>query len=678
MSPRETSSTRRFAHIILLLLAQTVAACGGSSNKPNNIVRPTATPTPIAKVTLSGIAVQNAMSGAEVSVTAVNSSDGSDGATLATTTTAAGGSFLVSISPQPGPVRIRVSKGSFVSEQNGATISSPASISVVLQNIPDSISGVSVNPLTTFIDTQMVGNILHKGQSFSTALDNARSAIETLYSLGSDPARLLPDYTAAGVGSDAGKLGVVLGGLIAEDQALCPKAAGGLVTALAQDVSDGLFDGKANAVVLRYCGMTLPAIAGTAGFEDGLFGVQQLQIATQGFAFGGPGNVLPASVIGAPSFLAELVQVSVGLPTALPASVNSFALPDQTASMNVARYDATATLLGNGKVLIAGGSFDLPGSTDLYDSMTNTFAPPAQTAAMNSVRFSATATLLPNGKVLVAGGAGAGGLALPPLASTDLYDPATNTFAPSAQTASMNDARAEATATLLPNGKVLIAGGIGPDSIPIATTELYDPATNTFAAPSQTAAMNNARFFATATLLPNGKVLIAGGLKPSAAGSYASTELYDPATNTFAPPAQTASMNTARNRPTVTALPNAKVLITGGSNDTTTDLYDSVTNTFAPPAGTGAMNTARRFATATLLPNGRVLIAGGQISLIDAQKSTDLYDPPTNTFAPPAQTASMNSGRVLATATLLPNGKVLIEGRSVSESASAATELYTP
>ena len=89
----------------------------------------------------------------------------------------------------------------------------------------------------------------------------------------------------------------------------------------------------------------------------------------------------------------------------------------------------------------------------------------------------------------------------------------------------MNTARQNATATVLPNGKVMIAGGLDAGSNPIASIELYDPATNTFAKPGSTPSMNSARGEATATLLPNGAVLIAGGIAPALSSS---TELYMP------------------------------------------------------------------------------------------------------------------------------------------------------
>jgi hypothetical protein len=297
---------------------------------------------------------------------------------------------------------------------------------------------------------------------------------------------------------------------------------------------------------------------------------------------------------------------------------------------------------------------------------------------MNTGRGFATATLLPGGKVLMAGG----GLFSGALSSTELYDPVTNRFS---ITARMNVARQLATATLLLNGKVLIAAGFDFMTNPagssiLASTELYDPVTNTFAPPTGTASMNAARFYATATLLPNGKVLIAGGFDVNE-NPLASTELYDPAANTFA---ANPAMRIARGWATATLLPNGKVLIAGGyfpsggifMTATSTELYDPVTNTFAFPIGTASMKAGRAQAMATLLANGKVLIVGGFEHIpgeLFAVTSTELYDPAANTFA--AATATMNDVREGSTITLLPNGKVLIAGR---DGGLSTTELYTP
>jgi hypothetical protein len=189
--------------------------------------------------------------------------------------------------------------------------------------------------------------------------------------------------------------------------------------------------------------------------------------------------------------------------------------------MNSRRDGPTGTSLPNGEALIAGG-FERPfgfnsivsDTIDLYDPVTNSFAPAASTPTMNSPRTNAAAALLPNGTVLIAGGTAPGperssafgGVVL---ASVDLYISATNSFAPSAATPTMNEPRCcGLTATLLQNGKVLITQGGQPAD---NTVDLYDPTTNTFAPAALLPKMNQTRLFATATLLPNGKVLIAGG-----------------------------------------------------------------------------------------------------------------------------------------------------------------------
>jgi hypothetical protein len=228
------------------------------------------------------------------------------------------------------------------------------------------------------------------------------------------------------------------------------------------------------------------------------------------------------------------------------------------------------TLLPNGKVLIAGGAdtnTTWTNSTDLYDPAGNTIAPGP---AMNTAREGATSTLLPDGKVFIAGGRNANFLN-----STELYDPVSNTFL-SPDPATLTVAREDAAAVLLPNGKVLIAGGLGAGATVLGSTELYDPASNTFLIPDS-AAMNVPRYFETATLLPDGKVLLAGGYGTDGADPLASTELYDPASNSFA--SATATMNAARALASAGLLPNGKVIIAGGVSGTgatvvnTTDLY---------------------------------------------------------------------------------------------------------
>jgi len=254
------------------------------------------------------------------------------------------------------------------------------------------------------------------------------------------------------------------------------------------------------------------------------------------------------------------------------------------ANMNSKRSYHTATLLQNGKVLLAGGG---TATSELYDPTANTFTP---SGSMAVSRWNQTATRLQNDKVLIVGGTGIAGI----LATAEVYDPGPGTFS---STGSMSIARVGHTATLLPNGTVLIAGGLGPNGQP-AKSELYDPSAGTF---SSAGNMVHPRGFHAATLLANGKVLIVGGQTPNSA---ASAELFDPATNQFA---STGDMIAARNAPFAVRLLNGTVLVSGG-NEYSAEIYDSSTGLFTQ---TGSMNWGRYNGATALLNDGQVLVVGG-------------------------------------------------------------------
>jgi N-acetylneuraminic acid mutarotase len=304
-----------------------------------------------------------------------------------------------------------------------------------------------------------------------------------------------------------------------------------------------------------------------------------------------------------------------------------------TGSMIAARGSHTATLLPDGRVLVAGGNSDgepyTLASAELYDPTSGSWT---ATASMIEARGGHTATLLPDGKVLVAGGVAAGiGEDIPPaLASAELYDPVSSTWT---ATASMPEARSAHTATPLLDGRVLVAGGQGTaGSALLESAELYDPGSGSWSA---TGGMIDDRLGHTATLLPDGRVLVAGGVSLSfEIGALASAELYVPVSGTWTatasmPEARSGSATPLPSSHTATLLPDGGVLVAGGYTGgggalASAELYDPRSGSWTT---TARMIEARGGYTATLLPDGKVLVAGGG----GAPGSAELYDPGSGT-----------------------------------------------
>src|SRR5215831_11438646 len=330
-----------------------------------------------------------------------------------------------------------------------------------------------------------------------------------------------------------------------------------------------------------------------------------------------------------------------------------------TGGMTTARAFHTATLLFDGRVLIVGG--DATGTAELYDPTTGTFSPTGNGTTGHGTIYGApdgvsTATLLPDGRVLIAGSS-----------KSEVYDPATGNFSTTWNTLIGQDGF---TATLLTNGKVLFTGGTNgsTDCCAIAADpQLYDPTTGVFSLAGPYADMHVFTFpdgysagtsgltYAPATLLSDGKVLILS--EPAA-------QLYDPATNTFSVTGSMVAVDEGGfwGKPTqiagrtATLMTDQRVLVAGGlpaywdTGDfplSRAELYD--------PAGaftaTSSMHVARVGHTATLMPDGTVLTTGGFVNnFYDATASGELYNPSTGAFS---TLVNMNAPRGFHQATLL-------------------------
>lgn len=306
--------------------------------------------------------------------------------------------------------------------------------------------------------------------------------------------------------------------------------------------------------------------------------------------------------------------------------------------MNESRAGHTSTLLNNGKVLIAGGFNEHPtmvifNTAELFDPVSKSFT---YTGKMNDKRNTHTATLLNNGKVLIAGGWGGN----QKLSSAEIYEPETGQFTP---VGSLSIPRAAFTATLLNNGMVLIAGS--------ETAELFNPAANSF---SQTGNLIEPRGGHTATLLNDGRVLIVGG---SASNNVIpSAEIYDPQTGNFT--LVESKLNNARYKHAAILLNDGNVLIVGGANNldwqgqlNSAELYDAASGTFAEIS---ALNNSRfKIAGAIAkLSNGNVLIAGGN-------KVVELFDHKSVTFG---SEDNLDDNYFSGTATQFNGSNVLIAG----------------
>jgi hypothetical protein len=339
------------------------------------------------------------------------------------------------------------------------------------------------------------------------------------------------------------------------------------------------------------------------------------------------------------------------------------------ASTALPRGGHTATLLGNGQVLVAGGASDpevpdawnpvtgaitpAPTAAELFDPGTGTWAP---TPRMVAARWAHTATPLRDGRVLVTGGVGYEvEFFWTPIASTEIFDPASGTWSPAAP---MNTPRYFHAAVALPDGKVLVSGGWSWVFSEV-TVEIYDPAADAWTvAPG----MHAARVGHTATLLPDGRVLVVGGLGDE--GWPLAAELFDEASGVWS--VSPGELGRPRASHSAVALPDGRVLIACGIDPSGAEL--SAPEFFIPATGSFQASPdggASRAGPAVLLPDGTVLAAFG-LEAVRSSRTADIFDPASGAWA---QTDRPKAWRpAVPRATPLRDGRVLFTGGGVATS----------
>jgi hypothetical protein len=324
-----------------------------------------------------------------------------------------------------------------------------------------------------------------------------------------------------------------------------------------------------------------------------------------------------------------------------------------TGSMATPRGGHTASVLADGKVLVAGSKG--VASAELYDPATGTWS---NTGSMAKARVNHTASVLAGGDVLVAGG----DTVSPITAGAERYHPASGTWS---GTGSMATARVSHTASVLADGQVLAAGGLDAGGAVLASAERYDPASGTW---SNTGSLATARSDQTATVLGGGAVLVAGGF--GAAGlPIAGAERYDPASGAWS---NTGSLTTARGLHTASVLADGKVLVAAGDAHPATasaELYDPASGAWSD---TGSLATARRSHTASVLADGKVLVVAGLDTGSLATASAELFDPSSATWS---GAGTLTTTRAAHSASLLGDGRVLVAGSSAGV-VSASAELF--
>lgn len=333
------------------------------------------------------------------------------------------------------------------------------------------------------------------------------------------------------------------------------------------------------------------------------------------------------------------------------------------------RWGHTATLLQNDAILVVGGRKRL---SFRRASVVNGEILPlgstewATTSRFNWERTFHTASLLPDGRVLVAGGTGRivlkEGEEEPlfrgnkDLNSAEIYDPKTDEWE---NAPDMAYKKQLAQAITLEDGRVMIIGGRSGVST-LSSVEAYDPEENSW---TELESMTQSRMSHSAVKLIDNRILVTGGMESVTMGdTLSSSEIYDPLKNSWL---KVADLTRARLGHRSTLLPDGRILVTGGTTvvegdllgpETTAEIYDPILNKWSLIA---TDLVARKDHSAVLIPGGKVILIGGGDPIGAGVLPIESYDIENNEWS---VISNLPEGRNLLTATTLRDGSIMIIG----------------
>jgi N-acetylneuraminic acid mutarotase len=377
-----------------------------------------------------------------------------------------------------------------------------------------------------------------------------------------------------------------------------------------------------------------------------------------------PLYLLLAGAAAAIGLIVVLLLSSGGDDDAIPPALPPIGTWVQAPDLASIRGTTSAVTFKDGKVLVSGGGVGaIPvAAVEIFDPAANQWRP---TGALNDARRGHASVALADDRVLVAGGRNADG---DPTPSAEIYDPASGTWT---RTAPMNLGRIGHSMSLLADGRVLVAGGTvlgaggasgGQTLRPDSSAEIFDPRTSTW---RPTSAMSTARFEHTATALADGKVLMVGGQGPGQGGrltALATTELFDPAADTFVSSTDLGEGRT--NHAAVLLSDRSTVLVVGGAGGDNADLSLGSAEIYDSRSGSwnrvGPLTQPRTGATATLMASGNVLVAGGESATRGQRRSLvrgEMFDAQSREWR---SAGDMSCPRSEHASVLLGDGTVLV------------------